>query len=182
MPRLTPDTLGLEEGSCPHQLLSLTGHLLLLQMLLAVLLHPALSVAASLKTDRPCPRAHRGSSPSRVPELAAGRAGGTGQFAERCPAAPAAHLQHRLHSILTASPAPSLWHPCSGRSFSQPLALAARAEGFWAQCSYLMPTPPQLPSHLPPSSSPMSRLELQEKRSTAPHSSPASPAGRASSS
>lgn len=84
--------------------------------------------------------------------------------------APQLHLQ-RSHGI-----------PAAPSSFSQPLTLVARVEVLGSRAQPQPECYPEPPSHLPPSSSLTFRLELQEKRSTAPYSSPARPGGKASSS
>lgn len=123
-----------------------------------------------LKPDRPCGRAHGGGSRLlQTPAWPGGSgAGGTGRFAERFPAAPAAFPRHPGGTQELLLPTP---HP--------------RRQGWrlWAAAlSHSLPVAQSPPSHLPPSSSLTSRLELQEKRSTAPYSSPARPGGKASSS
>lgn len=88
-----------------------------------------------LKPDRPCCREHgSGSRLLQTPAWAGGSgAGGTGRFAERSPAAPAAFPRH----------------PGRTSSFSQPLTLVARAEGFGrprSAAACRLPKAPQAPT------------------------------------
>lgn len=152
---------GQGKESCRHQLLSPAP---------AGSSRPALPATPADGQDRQARQGgQRTHQPLAVSDVFA--AGGSGAAACRCrgssPGAPQLHPQHprsRCRPPPTPAPLPSCraW-----RIFTKPITAA---------------THPSSPRDLPASSSVMSRLELQEKRSTAPYSSPASAGGRAPSS